>query len=205
MHKSGIRTFCEWSCTDLRSKLCIANLWIVQVHTHAILDVFMCVLTKWQPIMRYLMLNEKNLPIHKRIKNKMARRSQAKETKSFLPGTIPAMDVPCASQQCTIIINQDQRDFQLNDSALPFLVQFRRIGFDLHISHFLGCNPRSDHPGQSKDHLLIHALHTSLGASWGLCSQSEDCYRTLISEVCAGQSMDCPNLYFSHYIILVQH
>ena len=40
-------------------------------------------------------------------------------------------------------------------------------------------------------------VRTSLGAIRGLCGQSEDCCTKLRSELCTGQSEDCPDLNFT--------
>ena len=92
-HKFRIETIHGLPCTKLKSELSTANLWIVCLLAHAILDVVTCTLIERQPSWG-LQCWTKNLPSTK-VGSNVPRRSQARETKFFLPWAIPATDALC--------------------------------------------------------------------------------------------------------------
>ena len=82
MHKVLIRTICRLSCANLGPELCIANLWILHVLAHTILDVVMRMLIErwpwWSPWCWM-----KNLSSIRKVGNNVLRRSQTKKWTSF--------------------------------------------------------------------------------------------------------------------------
>ena len=72
-----------------------------------------------------------NLPFANKIGSKTPKRNQAKE-----------MEVLFIWNHSTINVG---RIFTKHDSALLFLVLFKRTSFNPHFTHYLGCNPRIGH------------------------------------------------------------
>ena len=106
MHKVRLGTIRRLSCTNLGSELCIANLCIVKVYAHTLLDGFTCTLIEQWPIMRHSTLCKKNFLSTKKIKNKVPRRNrQRKRMKSFLSGAIPATDA--LNAPCVLLLTHD--------------------------------------------------------------------------------------------------
>ena len=130
--------------------------------------------------------------------SKVSRRNQEKEIESSLFGVTVVMDaLSTLSMHCNaLLIISVGTVFIQHVSGLLILVRLRTVRFNPHFPHLLDCNP----PGQSKDWLLIHALHDSSNTFRRLPSLFEKCCAKLGSDLCAGQTMDCSSSSFEHNV-----